>query len=129
MRNRVHSITLRFQGNDLDPAEVTAALGQLPTCAGKISEPDVKTGHWHIKNSWEVSDDPEELGKFSPNILELLAPLSNDLVTWRTLSKRFTGGVLCTASIWNRVAVIYLSAPAMTALSERGLSLSFVSRE
>lgn len=130
-KHRVHSITLRFQGNDLDPTALTDALAGTPTHSGRMSDPGIKTGHWWLKTSWEVGEDlnGEEFGKFSPRILDLLAPLSADLEVWRALSKRFSGGVLCTANIWNRAAVIYLTTPAMSALSERGLHLSFVSRE
>lgn len=126
---RIHSITLRFQGNDLDPAEISAALGAEPTRAGKMSDLDVKTGHWAIQANWQFAGDPEELGMFSPKILDLLSPLSTDLPAWRSISQRFGGGVLCSASISYRAAALFLTTSAMAALSERGLSLSFVARE
>ena len=127
--NRVHSITLRFQGNDLDPPAISAALGVAPTRSGKMSDPGVKTGHWAVKESWEFAGDPEELGKFSPRILGLLSSLTPDLPAWRSLAQRFGGDVLCSASISYRASALFLTTEAMAALSERGLSLSFVARE
>ncbi len=68
-----------------------------------------------MKTTWEVSDDPEELGKFSPKIL----------IVGFTIDRTSTDGedqpglavTLCTASVWKGAVVIYLTTPAMAGSS------------
>jgi hypothetical protein len=80
--------SIGFYGDDLDPAEITAALGANPTVG--VS----KGGQWKTKSgavktavigSWRIEAEYCEPGDLDSQINGLLDGLSDDLVAWRSL--------------------------------------------
>jgi hypothetical protein len=90
--------SIGFYGDDLDPAEITAALGANPTVG--VS----KGGQWKTKSgavktavigSWRIEAEYCEPGDLDSQINGLLDGLSDDLVAWRSLSRRYRGCAFC----------------------------------
>lgn len=92
------SALIGFYGDDLDPDEVTAKLGAIPTVGVR------KGGIWHTsqgapKNaftgSWRIESARREPADLDGQIAELLAPLNNDLTVWRDLASRYRAVIFC----------------------------------
>jgi Domain of unknown function (DUF4279) len=90
------AVAVRFGGDDLDPALISAALGATPELAyakgGAWATPAGKpmvgrTGVWNLS----VPDRaPADL---DAQLAELFALLTSDMAVWRELSARFDGDV------------------------------------
>ena len=90
--------SLGFYGDDLEPDEITAALGAEPTVGVRKgqtwltasgAEKIARTG------SWRVEAQRSEPGDLDRQITGLLAPLTDDLVIWNDLASRFRGRLFC----------------------------------
>ena len=118
------SVTLRFSGDDLDPAFVSTLLGAEPTQAfrkgdmisRKHSQSVSQTGRWHLRR-------PQSKGALlEEQINELLSMVSSDLSAWRELEK-YNGDLFCGLFLneWNRGC--RLSSGMIRKIAERRLIL------
>lgn len=118
--------TLRFFGDDLDPGEITSALGQSPTVGvpkggvwltfGGV-ERRAKTG------SWRRTTERREPGDLDGHIAELLDPLTQDLDVWRSLTKRFQADIFCGLFLSSGNEGVSLLPSTLAAVGSRGLIL------
>jgi len=118
--------SLRFFGDDLNPGELTALLGAMPsTCARKGDvirsettgrERNARTG------SWIVSVTRREPGDLDAQVEELLSPLSKDTSIWRRLGK-YRPNLLVGLFLRESNEGIEISARSLSSLSERGIVL------
>lgn len=121
------TVRLQFGGNDLDPATVTAGLGGEPTRAVRIGDLIEANGGSAraMKNVWElrvpVGDDPQDLGAA---IVTLFGSLTADMPAWNEVVRLYGGGLIYTIPAANPVDGAGLSAQALQAIADRGLSLS-----
>lgn len=115
--------SIGFYG-DLDPAEITAALGAEPTVG--VS----KGGQWQTKSgavktavngSWRIEAERCEPGDLDDQINGLLDGLSNDLVAWRTFSQRYRGRAFCGLFLDSGNEGLTLRSETLLRLGERGL--------
>lgn len=119
---------MRFFGDDLDPEEITAALGTSPTVGVR------KGGVWFTsrgveklapRGSWRRHVPRRAPGDLDAQIAELLAPLTPDLSIWRDLSARYQADIFCGLFMkegnegWN------LSPKTLIAVGNRGLLIDF----
>jgi hypothetical protein len=120
--------SLRFSGDDLNPDELTALLGGMPsTCARKGDairfgttgrERIAKTG------SWNVTVERREPGDLDAQIEELLSPLSSDLSIWRSLGK-YRPDLFVGLFLRESNEGFEISAHSLSLLAERGILLGF----
>ena len=91
--------TLRVSGELLDPDEITAILGALPSASQKKGE--IRVGHvsgqtrtirigmWRLRAADKIPGDLDE------QIGELLSALTADLSVWKKLGERFRLDMFC----------------------------------
>lgn len=121
-----YHLSLRSFGDDLVPEEVTALLGCPPSSScrkgdifrGKKGERVEPHGRWLLKAPISPGEPFEE------QVTRFLAPLSQDLDVWRSLTSRFDADLFCGVWLrhWNRG--MDFSPELMLALSSRGLAAS-----
>jgi hypothetical protein len=118
--------TLRLDGDALDPASVTNALGARPTFAvrkgevwrtAKGAELTARTGIWRRRT------DEATPGDLEAQISKLLGELTDDLETWRDLTARYDANVFCGLFLdrWNQG--LSLDPKTLLMLGSRGIRL------
>lgn len=122
------AVSLRFKGDDLDPAELTAALGK---------EPDIgvrKGGLWvspkgsellSATGRWLLSVDDREPGDLDGQIATLFSDLSQDLTTWRRYAERYDGNIFVGLFLSRFNEGLSISPATLSAIGMRGLELGF----
>ncbi len=120
-------VTLRLNGESLDPDEVTRLLCCQPTFA--IRKGDVfpkgryrriaETGMWRLEGDRPDSEDLEVQVQY------LLGRVTSDESVWEDLARRFSVDLFCGVFLeaWNRG--FELSAPLLSELSRRKLMIGF----
>ena len=119
--------TLRIMGDDLDPTEITKALGCEPTegqrkgdvLVGRDTgiERIAKFGKWHLDAS---DQEPEDL---DGQISELLRRLTPSLDVWKFLGTRYRIDLFCGLFMQQTNEGLVLSPESLKALGERGIEL------
>jgi len=123
---RTTVVTLRFFGDELDPAEVTARLGAEPTSTtirGDVRP--LKSGSQVVSktSAWLLKAADRSPGDLDGQIEELLARLTPDLAVWRDLSARFAGSLFCGLFLETSNDGDELRPETLVMLGSRGLSL------
>jgi len=122
---RQETACLRFFGDGLDPAAVTAALGATPTHAWKKGElwsnegvGDLRsTGAWILDGRWD------EHMRINDQISHLFSSLSKNVAVWKNLNRDFYADVFCGMFLAQATGNAKLSAETMGLLKERDLAL------
>ncbi|WP_026221017.1 DUF4279 domain-containing protein [Thiofilum flexile] len=119
--------SLRIAGDDLDPNEITALLGHIPTTqqvkgeviVGKVTRQvrTVKIGMWRLKATESLPADLDQ------QIDEVLSKLTPDLSVWEQLSTRYHMDLFCGLFMVESNEGLSISAKSMKALGERGIEL------
>lgn len=118
--------SLRFFGDDLDPAELTIRLGLVPTVGVK------KGGVWLTPNgservaqtgTWRLKATPRRPGNLDSQVQELLSGANPSLEVWHDLTMRFRSDIFVGLYLetWNDGAS--LEPATLAAIGERGLRL------
>ena len=119
--------TLRFFGDDLDPAEVTSLLGAEPNVAVRKGEEQVgsKTGTVRIAKtgSWRISATPREPEDLDSQIAEILGALTADPAAWSKLS-RYEPDLFCGMFMGSSNDGVTLSPGSLLELGRRGIRLN-----
>jgi len=123
-----HSIaTLRFFGDDLVPDEITELLGATPTASCHKGQELIgsKTGVVRIAKtgSWRLSATRREPEDLESQVFEILDQLSQDLSVWAAVSSRYEPDLFCGIFMGGTNDGLPLSAKALLALGQRGISL------
>ena len=120
--------SLRFFGDDLDPAEITARLQGTPTVGVK------KGGTWLTsrgsekvaqKGSWRLTTPRRSPGDLDAQIDELFAQLTTDTTVWRDLATRFQADIFCGLFLSGGNQGTSLMPETLMAVGARGLVLNF----
>lgn len=118
--------SLRFFGDDLDPQEITLALGAKPTVGVR------KGGVWFTSRgveklapfgSWRLNVADKTPGDLDEQVAALLAPLTDDLEVWRTLTTRFQADIFCGLFLKEGNEGLSLSPKTLAEIGNRGLVL------
>ncbi|NHF67530.1 DUF4279 domain-containing protein [Xanthomonas hortorum] len=118
--------TLRFFGDDLVPDEISALLLGSPTASKhKGQELKSKSGVVSIAKtgSWRLTSTRREPEDLEAQIFEILDQLTQDLSVWAHLSNRYEPDLFCGIFMAGRNDGLPLSAKALLALGQRGISL------
>jgi Domain of unknown function (DUF4279) len=120
--------TLRIQGDDLIPAEVSELLRCAPTTSHKKgdliigkrtgTERVARTGMWSLHS---VDREPENL---DGQIEEILAKLSGDIDAWRVLARRYRLDLFCGLFMEGGNEGLTISPASLIALGQRGIKLA-----
>ncbi len=121
-------VTLRIDGDDLDPQEVTHLLGDKPRLGvqkgqryaghnGK--EITARTGMWWFGEDWETMPD------IGSQIAALLGRLTNDLAIWKSIASRFHCYICVGGHFHDWTGGLALKPDVLTLMAERGLSIDF----
>jgi hypothetical protein len=117
---------LGFQGDDLDPAEITARLGAEPTVAAG------KGGTWLTSSakrkiaatgSWQLEAEDGAPADLDGQIIHLLASLSSDITAWQSLASRYDGRLFCGLFLAGSNAAVTLQPATLFMIGQRGLVL------
>ena len=122
------TVTLRFFGDTLEPAEVTRLIGSQPTGSevkGKVrrtpngNESIARTGGWHLS---VLDRTPADL---SAQIAKLLLPLTSDLAVWDDLTKRYQADIFVGLFLQNGNEGQSLPPETLRLLADRQLTIEF----
>jgi hypothetical protein len=89
---------LRFAGDDLDPAAVSAVLGASAASASRKGEKRLSPGGRTITaptGIWCFNAAERTPADLDAQIAEIFARLTPDLERWRNLSQRYRADVFC----------------------------------
>jgi len=119
------TVSVRASGDQLDPDEVTGALGTAPTFAARKGERRTSGGREVVQRTgvWFVEFRAPEEWTLDEAIGELLDRLPSDTKVWAQLAAKYELDLLCGLhlSAWNRGFV--LPAALLARLAERHLEL------
>lgn len=121
------SVSLRFFGDDLEPEHVTLALGYLPDTGLRLGEVwRTRKGAERVARtgSWIRRVPRRQPGALDAQLMELLAPLTEDMVVWQRLTTQFRADVFCGLFLEDYNDGANISAQALLALGSRNLPLS-----
>jgi hypothetical protein len=120
------SVSLRLSGDDLNPEEVTAALGQPPDIGVRSGESwQTPSGAMRRARTgvWRRSVPRRNPGDLDAQIVELLSPLTGDITVWQQLTARFRADVFCGLFLKEANEGCEISSQALFAVGSRGLTL------
>ncbi len=119
-------LSLRFRGDDLDPAELSRIFGAFPTSAARKGLPCrtpsgqtrvAETGWWHVKSDAPSSFDLDQ------HLALLFQKLSVDLSAWRELSRSYGGNLFVGLFLGSGNEGLRLGPDIAGAIAARGLEL------
>jgi hypothetical protein len=120
--------TLRIQGDDLVPVEVSNLLRCASTTSQKRGEVIVgkKTGIERIGRSgmWSLHSVDQEPENLDRQIEEILAKVTGDIETWQALARRYRADLFCGLFMEGGNEGLVISPASLVALGERGIELA-----
>ncbi len=121
------AVSFRVCGDDLEPDEITSALGYAPSTSyrkGDLISPGRsdairKCGMWILK---EPDSAPEEIDR---QVEHLLSKLTNNLAIWDSLGQRYQVDLFCGFFMDTRNQGFTLSVETLRSLAERRIAPGF----
>lgn len=121
------AVSLRFFGDDLDPEQVTVALGHPPDAAIRRGEPwrPSRRGREVLARtgSWRREVPRRKPGDLDAQIVELLAPLTTDMTVWARLTNSFKADIFCGLFLGSPNEGDEISPQTLSAVGQRSLKL------
>jgi hypothetical protein len=117
--------SIGFHGDDLDPDEITRALGQ-PTKGVRKGEVYFRPGNVRRvarTGQWSFSVEDAQPGDLDQQIRTLFASLSDDLGAWRDFTTRYKSWVFVGLFLVEHNEGLSLSPETLSAIGARGLEL------
>lgn len=119
--------SLRILGGDLDPAQISAALGKTPD-VGHTKDDVIRTpsGGERIARigSWSVKVNRAQRANLDAQIQEILAGTTDDLAIWVDITGRYATDMFCGLFLNGTNEGLSISPATMQTLGERGIELS-----
>ena len=116
-------LTLRFFGEDLNPAELTRLLGAEPSKT-ELKGDVRRSGFTAKAGSWRLSAEDRQPGDLEEQIRALLTSLTPDLSTWRSLNSRYRGDLFCGLFMQHGNEGLDLEPETLAMIGNRGLRLA-----
>jgi Domain of unknown function (DUF4279) len=120
--------TLRFFGEDLDPAKLTEILGVKPTDMYEKGQVRISSTGNHFtyrRGMWRLEAKDKTPGDLEAQIKELLSVLPQDLQIWRQLALQHEIDLFCGLFMEESNEGFSLNSDSLNALSARGISIDF----
>lgn len=117
---------LRFFGDDLDPAVLTARLGKPPTDSARKGETvETKSGRKFVKRtgSWIYEANDFAPGDVNEQIDEIFSGLTADSDVWAALVKKYKVDLFLGLFLENSTEGIEISAKSVALLACRGIPI------
>lgn len=125
-------VSLRVFGDGLEPDEVSALLGRMPTRSHrKGDESSNVSGNSPSHSSpeptgaWIFDSALSEEAEIEEHVEALLSALSNDSDEWASLTSRFSASILCSTFLDQYNEGFELSPRLAQSLADRGLVIAF----
>jgi hypothetical protein len=119
-------VSLRFNGDDLDPNELSGALGKEPTIGVKKGSAWISPKGQEIVASsgrWILQTVDEQPGDIDRQIAVLFSGLSDDFTLWRRFAERYNGNIFVGIFLSQFNEGLSISPATLTAIGARGLEL------
>lgn len=119
--------SLRIFGDDLNPDEITHALGCAPTEAWlKGDRQPSKSGHdiFRKTGAWFLKATPTKPADLNAQVAELLGKAAADLKIWAALGQKYKIDLFCGWFMTGSNEGPLVTPETMRKLSERGIELS-----
>lgn len=120
--------TLRFQAPDLDPDEITLALGIQPDAQQRRHDEIPTSDQLETRvakfGMWRLGAVTAEPGDLNQQVADLLARLTQDISTWRRLTSKYKADLFCGWFMTESNEGEDISPGTLMALGERGIALA-----
>lgn len=115
---------LRFVGDDLDPDEISSALGKEPTYARRKG--DVWLSPKGLRRTaksgiWILNADDAEPGDLDQQVAALFSGLGDDFSIWRNFAKRYRGDIYAGVFMSQSNEGLNMSPLTLNSIGIRGL--------
>lgn len=118
-------VALLISGDDLDPDEMTALLGQVPTSSHRKGDVISVTGRLGRSGMWRLAADVSIPGALEAQIDDLLNSVTLDLDRWRAIKARYHIELFCGLFMKQTNEGLSLSPTLLARVAERGIELGF----
>jgi ribosomal protein L19 len=120
-------VSIRFFGDDLNPAELTSMLGREPSMQYKKGDTRTSSGHQYARKfgAWIAATEKQRPEAVDAQLEELLASMNQDLTVWKSLTSRFNADVFCGLFMDESNEAFSLSPATLQTLANRGLEIIF----
>jgi hypothetical protein len=120
-------VSVRFFGDELDPAELTELLGCEPSIQYKRGDTHLSAGREYTRKwgAWVVAAETRKPEAVDEQLTELFARMTQDLAVWRDLASRFDGDVFCGLFMAESNEGFSISPATLEALASRALEIGF----
>lgn len=121
------AISVRVQGDDLDPEEITRVLGATPKFAARKGD-QVRRGERTVTQRsgiwvFGLTEEPSPEWELNDAMVAILGRLSSDLQVWASLAARFKLDVFCGLFMSSDNQGADIAPVTLRLLAERGLTL------
>jgi hypothetical protein len=119
------AVSLSFGGHDLDPDEITRALGKPTRAARKGEIRQRPKGGEFVSHTgiWLLNTEEAYLGEIDTQVALLFSLLSQDFDVWRDLSVRYRGRIFVGLFLSQSNEGIAIQPQTLSAIGIRGLKL------
>ena len=121
------TVSLRFFGDDLIPADITKLLGAAPTEARKKGDV-IQRSRYHLKartGSWLLKSALDRRTELSDQISGLLDQVTSDSKVWHKLTTRYSADLFCGLFLDEFNRGFNLPPTLVARLAKLGLGISF----
>jgi hypothetical protein len=122
------AVCIRIVGDNLDPHEVSSALGASGTIEQRRGDRGLTSLGQEIvarTGAWVLSTKDRQLADLDGQIAELFSSLTADLDRWQTLVSRYRGEIFCGLFLADSNEGLSIDAETVAAIAARGLAIDF----
>jgi hypothetical protein len=121
------TVSIRFFGEDLDPAEITRTLGREPSTHYRKGDKRTSAGREYERKcgAWIAAAEDKTPEAINDQLDDLFANMSQDMQSWLTLSSKYDADVFCGLFMDETNEGFSLRPATLQALASRGLEIDF----
>jgi hypothetical protein len=115
--------TLSVVGRDLEPAEITRALGCEPTKSNRRGERVTANSGPRSKGAWSLKVLDRQPGDLDAQIVEILGKINGDPEVWQHLREKYEVYLFCGLFMRDPNEMLSIDPEQLQALAVRGIKL------